>query len=146
MNISRLIKNIKQCGGEDNLRHFINALNDYVKDTNFTKFFMDKQSFYQKIIEVNLEENMTKQGYSDWECCVNEHIIQAIVARLVCHNIGKKSAEFILKIDKEGKHYLYEEYIYNILEKYENNRNQYKTFEDFYPEIISVFRENYRNL
>lgn len=77
-------------------------------------------------------------GYSDWEECVNEHIIRAISIHLSKNYFDEgqvsKRAEYDFKLGYR--------YIYDLLEKlkvYEDNRDKYLSFFQFYPELISVF-------
>jgi hypothetical protein len=76
---------------------------------------------------------MRNQAYGKWEICVNEHIVRAVVAKLVEKYISKDDAEFILSREEHAG-FIYIRGIYNIIDKYDKNRDKYKTFEDIYQE------------
>ncbi len=83
---------------------------------------------------------MTEQAYRTWETCVNEHIVRAVTSRLCYKVFGEKSAKEEIKWHKE-RGFLYIDKLYEKLIEYENNRNKYTTFKEFYPELLKVFEE-----
>jgi len=87
-----------------------------------------------------ISDKMKKQAYGSWEICVNEHLVRAVATRLAYQQIGKEAAEKILLYEKT-RGFFYVEALCKRLEKYENERNKYRTFADFSPELISVFKE-----
>ncbi len=87
-----------------------------------------------------ISDKMKKQAYANWEICVNEHLVRAVAARLAYHQIGKEAAEKTL-IYERTRGFFYVEALCKQLEKYENERNKYRTFADFSPELIDVFKE-----
>lgn len=87
--------------------------------------------------------NMERQGYNTTLInSINEYIIKAITVRLTYLNYGEEQAKAVL--DEEiGTGFVY---MYDLVEKleiYENNREKYKTIEEFYPELIKVFEKRY---
>jgi hypothetical protein len=118
-------------------------------------------SFVNPITEKNSEEIdkysslyapiagwMKPQAYGSWPTCVNEHIIRAVNARLAyleeSRTAGQGAAEQVLQgeIQREkSRGFFYVEALSQRLEQYEANREKFPTFADFYPELISVFRE-----
>jgi hypothetical protein len=87
-----------------------------------------------------ISDRMKKQAYGTWEVCVNEHLVRAVAARLAYHQIGKEAAEKTLLYEKT-RGFFYVEALCKRLEKYENERNKYRTFADFSPELAGVFKE-----
>lgn len=87
-----------------------------------------------------MEEIMKKQAYSSWQTCVNEHIVRAVTIRLTELYEGKEKAKRLIKIEKSNG-FFYIEPICSKLLEYEKNRDRYKTFEEFYPEIIELLKE-----
>ncbi len=87
-----------------------------------------------------ITEKMQKQAYANWETCVNEHVVRAVTIRLTERYEGKEKADRLIKMEKADG-FFYIEPICNKLVEYEENRDRYKNFEDFYPEIITVFKE-----
>lgn len=91
---------------------------------------------------------MKPQAYGNWETCVNEHLIRAVNGRLAYHQEykekGEKAAERALQDEiqsQRSKGFFYVEALCKRLELYEANRVRYQTFVDFYPELITLFKE-----
>jgi hypothetical protein len=87
-----------------------------------------------------ISDRMRQQGYSNWEGCVNEHVIRAVTSRIVLHQFGGEAASKALREESE-QNFLYVEALYQRLAEYENRRDKYPTFRDFYPRLLDVFRE-----
>jgi hypothetical protein len=81
-----------------------------------------------------------RSGYGDWDECVNEHIVRAIAIYLA-EKLGE-SGYASMHLDYDMK--LGYMYLPALLEKfryYEKHRDTYRTIDDFYPELITVFAE-----
>lgn len=94
---------------------------------------------YENLFEP-IKDKMEKQGYSKWSTCVNEHIIRALTTRFYYIYDGKQAGDSAL--EKElilG--FIYVKDLCEKLKRYENNREKYKDFKEFYLELISVFKE-----
>lgn len=87
-----------------------------------------------------LAEAMQKEGYTSWEQVINESIIRAMTARLTTVERGKSAGES--EIANEMKRgFAYVPALVAALERYEAQRHTYTTIADFYPELLSVFRQ-----
>lgn len=85
----------------------------------------------------NLKEKMSLQGYPTDVEIINEHIVRAIQIRYIINEYNdEKWAESMTKWEEE-QGFIYIRNILEKLEEFESNREEYKVFEDFYPEIIS---------
>jgi hypothetical protein len=111
---------------------FVNPLSESFK--NRIKI-SEYSSFFAPI-----REKMEKEGYSNWETCVNEHIVRAVTARLTFIHFGKQAGEDELR-DQKSNGFAYIELLCKKLEEYEIRRDKYPTLADFFPEMISVFGE-----
>lgn len=87
-----------------------------------------------------ISDRMKKQAYGTWETCVNEHLVRAVTTRLAYREMGKEAGEKAL-LHEKTKGFFYVEALCKRLEKYENERNKYRTFADFSGELIDVFKE-----
>jgi hypothetical protein len=83
---------------------------------------------------------MRKAGVRNWEECVNEHIVRAIMTRLYFTEVGPGEGEKYLREQKE-RGFLYLDAVIARLADYERNRGQFQTLADFYPQLIDLFRE-----
>lgn len=86
-----------------------------------------------KTLSEPIMNRMRKLAYGDWITVVNEHIIRAIEPRVY-------PDEIYIVDSSEKMGFIYIRPIFNLLTKYEQNRNQYRTFEDFYPEIVNLLK------
>lgn len=84
-----------------------------------------------------IRENMTDMAYSNWEVCLNEHIIRAINVKFTESNFGKEKA--MEQLDYEYKHgFVYIKPLYEAVCNYESKREQYKRFDQYYPELLKA--------
>ena len=88
----------------------------------------------------NLKEKMSMQGYPTDVEVINEHIVRAIQIRYIINEYNdKKWAEYITNLEEEND-FIYIRNILEKLEEFESNREKYKIFEEFYPEIINYLK------
>ena len=85
-----------------------------------------------------IADKMKQQAYGNWETVVNEHIVRAVTARLSYLKEGKQAAEQALAKEKQNG-FIYIDALYKALARYENNRDEYSSITEFYPELIQVF-------
>ena len=84
-------------------------------------------------------------GYGDWNECVNEHLVRAMVIHLL-QKCGLE--EMSAKMLDNDLHFGYR-YIPLILKQYryyDNHRDTYPDFESFYPVLLPVFSQNIETL
>lgn len=86
-----------------------------------------------------IKDEMSKQAYTNWQTCVNEHIIRAINIRLTEIHIGRAKAEEILNNELKN-HFIYIKPIIEKLKQYETlEKFKHATFLDFLPELLTIF-------
>lgn len=110
---------------------FINPLTD--------KYF-DIAKKYENAYEILKPYKLPdfQSGYGDWKECINEHFIRAMVIHLLkrCHFEELSDRMLTCELDTGYK------YIPYILEKYDDydkNRDVYSDFDQFYPDLLTVF-------
>jgi len=125
-------------GSTENFRHtaWHEFSHSFVNPT--TESFNDQISRYEALFEP-LRSEMEKQAYSDWQTCVNEHIVRAVTSRLTARELGDERGASSLQNEKR-RGFFYVEALSERLEQYERERDAYPTLVDFYPELIAVFR------
>ncbi len=87
-----------------------------------------------------IRNKVRPSGYTTWTITVNEHIVRAVVIRLKQARFGDQMAEQRLHKDKE-QGFDYIDILLDRLIYYEDNRHLYRTFADFYPQLIAVLNE-----
>ncbi|HIS69804.1 MAG TPA: DUF4932 domain-containing protein [Candidatus Gallacutalibacter stercoravium] len=110
---------------------FINPLT-----TKYSDLVKKYQSTHEKLTASKLPDY--RSGYGDWEECVNEHLVRAMVIHLLQKCELYEAANQLLQNDLHSGY----RYIPLILEKYnfyDNHRYLYKDLESYYPELLEVF-------
>lgn len=104
-----------------------------------TEKYISEVNQYSELFS-KIEKQMSSQAYGDWETCVNEHIIRAITARFIYLDQGESAYNSIITFERANGFY-YVPSLCESLAHYEINRDDYPTFESYYPELIKVFKE-----
>jgi len=87
-----------------------------------------------------IKDRMASQAYRDWITVVNEHIVRAVTARLYYNQRGYDSGFGSTDYEILFSGVIYIKPLFKKLAEYENQRNKYSKFSDFYPELIKVFK------
>jgi hypothetical protein len=133
--ISKVINGYPSFGEEDEYREII-----YSKVTHYfvdpvTEKYNKEISKYSYLFDP-ITKSMEKQNILSWNECVNEHIVKAIELEL--NELTNDTVKDKLnQIESDG--FIYIRRIYKTIKRYNLNRDKFKTFEDFYPEIIKSF-------
>jgi hypothetical protein len=105
--------------------------------------FLDNEKYkkmYNKLSYLNsekLKKNFEKIGEgTEWKKIFEEHLVRANEI-MIWREMGKNEiAETKLRYEYEKEGVLYIKEFVSALEKYRKTRNQYKTFEDYFPKLI----------
>ena len=81
--------------------------------------------------------NGKKIAEKQWENEIDELLVRACMAQILAQKFGKESGE--IEIQNQSKHFKWAKDLYLFMDNYIGNRSQYKSIEDFYPELISFF-------
>lgn len=100
---------------------------------------IDEVNKYKNLFEP-ISERMSSQAYTSWETCVNEHLLRAITARRAYIDNGYEAYQNNINYEK-NRGFFYVKALAEKIAEYEKTRNQYKDFEEFYPEIIKTFED-----
>ena len=91
---------------------------------------------YKELYEP-IKEPMKKQAYGNWYTVVNEQVIRAITTYLTKEKYGVIHAEMVF--NKEvSRSFIYTEPMLKALETYSKNRDEFKTFADYYTTLIKT--------
>ena len=131
--------------------HFDNA--DKIRDLSVHEF---GHSFINPITEIPenrvlidqyahlfepLKEQMGKQGYRNWWICVTEHLVRLGEIRIALAMKDYKTAEKLRLNYTEQRHFIYLPHLEAKITEYENNRDKYRAFSDFFPILLEAFSE-----
>lgn len=86
-----------------------------------------------------IREHMSRQGYNNWWICVVEHLVRLGEIRIAESLGDTKNAKWLRNNYTNKRNFIYLPHLENKIIEYENNQDKYQRFEDFFPELISVF-------
>lgn len=74
--------------------------------------------------------------YGSWNQCVREHVVRAVMLRLLALELGPAAQEEQWRWEEAEKKYPFLKAMLQRLELYERSRERYPTLADFYPELL----------
>lgn len=133
--ISKVINGYPSFGQEDEYREIIYSKVTHSFVDPVTEKYNKEISKYSYLFDP-IAKSMEKQNILTWNEFVNEHIVKAIELELN-ELINDAVEDKLNQIESVG--FIYIRQIYKTIKRYNLNRDKFKTFEDFYPEIIKSF-------
>lgn len=91
-----------------------------------------------RIIFEPIRDQMKRQAYSNWKTMMCESLVRASVIRYLLEYSSDNEAEKKMKSDTDRGFYWMKDLV-NLLDKYESNRTQYKSMEEFMIEIVQFY-------
>lgn len=88
-------------GQEDSYKNLIRHEFGHSFINNLTSKNITEVNKYEKLFDP-IENIMGKQGYPEWETCVNEHLVRAVVIRINAINKGESTVNNAIKIEKNN--------------------------------------------
>jgi hypothetical protein len=87
-----------------------------------------------------ISTQMRYQKIVDWQSCLTEHIVRGVSQSFTLQEYGPE--EYIYQRNQDiQSFYVYIDYIREWLQMYENHRNVYSNFEQFYPVVFNCIRQ-----
>ena len=86
----------------------------------------------------HVKDRMKRMAYGNWQTMMHESVVRASVVRYMHATRGKAAARRQVRREINNG-FLWMEELAELLEQYEANREQYPTFESFFPRIIELF-------
>lgn len=109
-------------------------LHGFINDLTEKYFSTDKEKSLQDIVD----ENMKKKCYPTVSCVINETVIDAITIHLLEEKEGRESSLKAIQ-SHEDRGYRFIRQIYEKMGEYKNERHNYTSLDDFYPQILELF-------
>jgi len=88
-----------------------------------------------------IEKSMSEQAYRSWRTCVTEHIVRLGEIRIALAMNDSLTATKIRTENIKQNNFIYLPFLEKKIAEYENNRDKYPSFSDFFPELLSAFSE-----
>lgn len=85
--------------------------------------------------------SMSRQAYNNWKTMVNESLVRAAV---ICYMLDKAYKPEEIRnelLEQMQRNFRWMPELVNVLRKYEKKQAKYSNFENFYPNVISFFKE-----
>ncbi|MEM8530626.1 MAG: DUF4932 domain-containing protein [Chloroflexota bacterium] len=77
-------------------------------------------------------------SYTNWPVIMEEHVVRAVTNRLIYREIGQPAGDKEFQ-SQRNRGFIYIDAILEQLSIYEDSRDQYPTFAEFFPEIVATF-------
>ena len=118
---------------------------------SFVNTITEKPHNLSKINKINylinpIKLSMSKQGYGKWIYCFNEHLVHLGEIR-IAERLGDTIESGNLKNEYVNElNFIYIPHLLNLIKVFEKDSINYKTFEDFLPNILSTLNDIDTNL
>lgn len=95
----------------------------------------------QKLLELS-REAMKQQAYTDWHIVINESIVRASTI-IYAQDAGYKqeTPKILMELEVKRNGFPWMPQLVDCLRNYANNRDKYKTLNDYYPEIAKCLQK-----
>lgn len=95
----------------------------------------------QKLLELS-QETMKLQAYGEWQIVINESIVRASTI-IYSQDAGYRSEtpKILMELDTKRNGFPWMPQLVDCLRNYANNRDKYKTLNDYYPEIAKCLQK-----
>lgn len=84
---------------------------------------------------------MAAQGYRSWWTCLTEHLVRLGEIRIAEAMGDEKAAQELRRFHTHDKQFIYLPLLEKKILEYENNRDKYPRFEDFFPQLLLALPE-----
>ncbi|NUY81476.1 DUF4932 domain-containing protein [Flavobacterium sp. MAH-1] len=101
----------------------------------FLDAYAEKVKQTEKLYEP-ISASMQSQGYWNWSVTLNEHVIRALVVRLAANQYGEDFSRMTFYKIMLGRRFIYGDRLLEKLESYEKQRDRYRDFASFVPELL----------
>lgn len=109
---------------------------------NFTK------KYHERLFKIKENFLTTTKGKKlpeeQWENEIDELLVRACVAKILEQKFGSDSGN--AEITNQALHFKWAKDLYLFLDNYTENRTQYRSVEDFYPQLILFFETKTKKL
>ncbi|KAA2243788.1 DUF4932 domain-containing protein [Chitinophaga agrisoli] len=83
-----------------------------------------------------IKQSMAQQAYDNWLTVVQEHLVRAATIRLATQRFGEAIAQSYYHKMEIGRRFIYIDALCNRLQQYEQQRQRYPHFSNFFPHIL----------
>lgn len=88
-----------------------------------------------------IQQRMKQLTYRDWYNCAVEHIIRAVEVRISRMINSEEKSQRLMRNYMDEYQFLYLPNIIESLTAYEQNRNHFQQFNDYFPEVLNAFEK-----
>ena len=115
------------------IHEFCHSYANPIVDAHASQFEQSGEKIFEKV-----GDKMKRMAYSNWLTMMRESLVRACVVRYMATTQGPESAQ--QQINSEiNNGFLWMQELSDLLAQYEQDRNQYKTLDVFFPKIVDFF-------
>lgn len=116
---------------------------------SFINHYLDENKYPEHVKQLEAAANalymnslmsMSQQAYGSWQTMINESLVRAAVIYMLDNDFEKEDIRNVL-LEQVQRNFRWMPELVTLLRKYEKKQSKYGNFENFYPNVISFFKE-----
>lgn len=117
---------------------------------SFINHYLDENKYPEHVKQLEAAANalymnslmsMSQQAYGSWQTMINESLVRAAVICYMLDNDFEKEDIRNVLLEQVQRNFRWMPELVTLLRKYEKKQSKYGNFENFYPNVISFFKE-----
>ena len=117
---------------------------------SFINHYLDENKYPEHVKQLEAAANalymnslmsMSQQAYGSWQTMINESLVRAAVICYMLDNEFEKEDIRNVLLEQVQRNFRWMPELVTLLRKYEKKQSKYGNFENFYPNVISFFKE-----
>ncbi len=117
---------------------------------SFINHYLDENKYPEHVKQLETAANtlymnslmsMSQQAYGSWQTMINESLVRAAVICYMLDNEFEKEDIRNVLLEQVQRNFRWMPELVTLLRKYEKKQSKYGNFENFYPNVISFFKE-----
>lgn len=115
-------------------------INHYLDENKYPAYVKELEPVAADLFKSS-QWSMSRQAYNNWKTMINESLVRAAV---ICYMLDKEYKPEEIRnelLEQMQRNFRWTPELVNVLRKYEKKQSKYGNFENFYPNVISFFKE-----
>lgn len=115
-------------------------INHYLDENKYPEYVKQLEAAANTLY-MNSLMSMSQQAYGSWQTMINESLVRAAVICYMLDNKFEKEDIRNVLLEQVQRNFRWMPELVTLLRKYEKKQSKYGNFENFYPNVISFFKE-----
>jgi hypothetical protein len=115
------------------IHEFCHSYANKIVDAHISQLEKPGKEIYAKVAE-----KMERMAYGNWQTMMRESLVRACVVRYMAATEGPDAAQRQIRSEID-RSFLWMQELSDLLIQYEQNRDNYKTLDTFFPKVVDFF-------